>query len=493
MKWVVDREIKKESDEIRHTDGAWRTREDAQQQGGNPRQPERMQRVWSTYLDERAYRTRPHMPGLKPIPMESSPPSSRRGSFASQTASTRHMLSESHSHLDPPTVPFAASPTLHSAGSSPALMSGDASSISLSINYLPKKFSSTLLNAGNPRRRRLPGGAAHGFDPKFPKQGKGVDAFRSGQARMPSADDDEYNSWLTGKRPKKMKWNRFKCILFFTNLLFTIYTVSGLIVLLLTWFNAFAHADIVLVGNRAELVLSTFAAICGLITSIIGWAGILLNNRSFLAVYTFLTWITFALLVTPGYVAYKKRTFNLEGKINLQWSRDIGTSGRLKIQNVLQCCGYYSPYVEATVTATCYSRSVLPGCKAAYFAFEKVALKKFYSAAFALVPLQIMVMVAGLLCSNHVTYRFGKGMMPKAYRLSLNSMALIMDQYASQLAEQYGKDVATEVMARSRANLSQFDSMPTMPYQTSSATSTATPVYHAKYDSIGARTPETML
>lgn len=82
-------------------------------------------------------------------------------------------------------------------------------------------------------------------------------------------------------------------------------------------------------------------------------------------------------------------------------------------------------------------------------------------------------MFAGLLCSNHVTYRFGKGMMPKAYRLSMNSMALIMDNYAkfvlslfflmkrrvnvlfffspsdSQLAEQYGSDVASEILARS--------------------------------------------
>ena len=48
---------------------------------------------------------------------------------------------------------------------------------------------------------------------------------------------------------------------------------------------------------------------------------------------------------------------------------------------------------------------------------------------FLLVPLQLFIMITGLLCLNHVTYRFGKGMMPKAYRLSLNSMA-IMDNYA---------------------------------------------------------------
>ena len=70
-------------------------------------------------------------------------------------------------------------------------------------------------------------------------------------------------------------------------------------------------------------------------TSLIGYAGILLNNRAFLAVYTLLLWISFALLVTPGYMAYKQRTFNLEGKINSQWSRSLGTSGRLRIQDAV--------------------------------------------------------------------------------------------------------------------------------------------------------------
>ncbi|KAJ7711172.1 hypothetical protein B0H16DRAFT_1629436, partial [Mycena metata] len=39
-------------------------------------------------------------------------------------------------------------------------------------------------------------------------------------------------------------------------------------------------------------------------------------------------------------------------------------------------------------------------------------------------------MAVGLLCSNHVTYRFGKGMMPKAYRLSREPRAVIMEQHA---------------------------------------------------------------
>jgi hypothetical protein len=209
------------------------------------------------------------------------------------------------------------------------------------------------------------------------------------------------------------------------------YTLTLLIFTLLTWFNVWKHADVVRAGNRTELIISTLAAAVGIITSLVGWAGILLNNRSFLAVYTFLLWITFVLLVTPGYLTYKRRTFNLEGKINAQWSRDLGAEGRLRIQNQLRCCGYFSPFVEATISQTCYARSILPGCKLPYIRYERMVLQRWYTVSFALVPLHLIIIVAGLLCSNHVTYRFGKGMMPKAYRLSMNSMAVIMDNYAT--------------------------------------------------------------
>lgn len=172
------------------------------------------------------------------------------------------------------------------------------------------------------------------------------------------------------------------------------------------------------------------ASALGLFTALLGWAGILLNNRAFLATYTFFLWITLGLLVAPGYVTYKKRAFNLEGKTNAQWSRDLGAEGRLRIQNKLECCGYFSPFIEATVSQTCYARSLLPGCKSPVINFEKMVLSRWYTVAFALVPVQLATIFAGLLCSNHITYRFGKGMMPKAYRLSLTSMAVIMDNYA---------------------------------------------------------------
>ncbi|KAL5522362.1 hypothetical protein ACEPAG_8378 [Sanghuangporus baumii] len=66
-------------------------------------------------------------------------------------------------------------------------------------------------------------------------------------------------------------------------------------------------------------------------------------------------------------------------------------------------------------------------------------------------------------------YRFGKGMMPKAYHLNMNAMALIMDHWASQLAEQYGVGVASEVIARTRSNL-QLDCISTLSYNSGTQT-----------------------
>jgi len=417
-----------------------------------------MQRVWSTYLSPSAGQAGDNATITSGRPSMDSFSLSRRASVVSnspsaysEATSLRHMMSNTNPQLEPPNRPFASTTSLHTSSSRPGSPFLASSALSLAINYLPTKFSDAVLYNGLKNRGK-------GFH--LPKRGGGREAFRSGEARMPGEGDEDYDGvqgGLFGKeggrtRPR-LRWNKFKWTLFFSNLLFSGYSLGGTIFLLCTWFDVWEHADVVRVGNHNELILSTVAAGFGLVTSVIGWAGILLNNRSFLAVYTFFLWICFVLLVTPGYMTFKRRNFNLDGKINFQWGREFGVNEWLRIQNQLHCCGFFSPFVEAAVSQVCYSRSVLPGCKGPYMDFERFVLKRWYSVVFGLVPFQIAVIVVGLLCSNHITYRFGKGMMPKAYRLSMNSMAVIMDSYASQLAEQYGEDVASDVLARSRSNL----------------------------------------
>jgi hypothetical protein len=155
-----------------------------------------------------------------------------------------------------------------------------------------------------------------------------------------------------------------------------------------------------------------------LITALVGWAGLLLNNRSFLAVYTLLLWISFIFIVAPGYIAYRKRNFNLSGKLNQIWSRTLSITTRRVVQTTLRCCGYYSPYIEAAADGErCYARSQLPGCKGPLVDFEKQVLQYIYICSFALVPVHLLTIVTSLLCADHITYRFGKGVTPKEYRV----------------------------------------------------------------------------
>lgn len=395
-----------------------------------------MQRVWSVYLAQEDTRHR----ARNSPPMDHSSlsvgSSGDANSVYSNAESTHHILETS-----PTTGPNSTPRTPKTPFSFANRISQFGNKLPLPVNYVPSKFSGSILSSSGARFR---GGKPH----PSTRLSKWVDAPKGAEAR-----------WAAGS--EKLRWNKFKWILFITNSIMSIYSLGAMIVCLLTWFDALTNADIIRTGNRPELVVSTIAASFGIFTSVIGWAGILLNNRSFLAWYTFLTWITFGFLVSPGYITYKRHTFNLEGKINDQWSQMLGSLGRLKIQNQLRCCGYFSPFVEATVSQTCYSRSILPGCKSPYLQFEKSVLKKWYLAVFLLVPPHIAVMVAGLLCSNHITYRFGKGMMPEAYRLNMSTMAVIMENYAKNLTEQYGQEVADQIISKTQAVLQRSTYSPT--------------------------------
>lgn len=116
--------------------------------------------------------------------------------------------------------PATLQPPMFSMGNNSSKGSVKGSdTVSLTAHYLPSKFATGLLSPGGPRRRKGKGA----FDPGLPKQGGGVEAFRSGEARMPGEQDDDYDGvdgsgWFGGKQgKKKLRWNKFKWCLFFAN------------------------------------------------------------------------------------------------------------------------------------------------------------------------------------------------------------------------------------------------------------------------------------
>ena len=173
-----------------------------------------------------------------------------------------------------------------------------------------------------------------------------------------------------------------------------------------------------IVADGDLLILITWAASMLLLTALLGISGTLLNSRPILAVYTVLLWPAFISLLSVGYVAYKRDTLSLDHKLNLSWSRHYNPLGRLRIQDSLHCCGFYSTLHATSPSKLCYLRAPLPGCKGNLYNFEHQNLSRIWTAVFALVPLHIVNLVVALLGANHTTNTFGKGITPKQYRLS---------------------------------------------------------------------------
>ena len=136
------------------------------------------------------------------------------------------MLPQANSKLVPPNLPFASNLSLATGSirtDSPYL--GAQSNLSLSVNYLPTKFSDAVLYNGLKNRGKS--------FPLGPKRGGGREAFRSGEARMPGDGDEDYDgiqgSFFTkegGRTQPRLRWNGFKWSLFFSNVLVSILFLS---------------------------------------------------------------------------------------------------------------------------------------------------------------------------------------------------------------------------------------------------------------------------
>lgn len=166
------------------------------------------------------------------------------------------------------------------------------------------------------------------------------------------------------------------------------------------------------------LILATLTGSLLIFAGLVGMTGVFLNSRLLLATYAILLWPGLISMTAVGFITYKRFTFSLDHKLDLAWSQWYTPEGRLLIQDVLRCCGWYNVLHEAIPSKQCYPRTPLPGCKSKLYRFEKENLGMIQRAAFSLVPLHILNIIVALLCANHITKRFGDGIIPKKYRLS---------------------------------------------------------------------------
>lgn len=69
-----------------------------------------------------------------------------------------------------------------------------------------------------------------------------------------------------------------------------------------------------------------------LFTSLLGYVGIMLNNRAILSYYCLLLWPCFGLIAAVGYTAFRKNKWEIDRKLSFQWHRTLTPDGRSRIQ-----------------------------------------------------------------------------------------------------------------------------------------------------------------
>ncbi|KAH9073504.1 hypothetical protein EDB83DRAFT_2357867 [Lactarius deliciosus] len=187
--------------------------------------------------------------------------------------------------------------------------------------------------------------------------------------------------------------------------------LTFLVFSILTRFAAYPAAPVVLITDSPALILITFSSSLLLLASLVGVTGTLLNSRPILAVYVL-----------------KKATFSLDARASEAWNLWYSAGARTVLQGALGCCGWSNPLHAAVASGTCYPRSPLPGCHGPLVRLEHDVLTSAWGTVFSLVPLHLANFFVGLLCANHVTRRFGKGITPARYRLTVDdtlSMGLV--------------------------------------------------------------------
>ncbi|KAL5482389.1 hypothetical protein ACEPAI_8983 [Sanghuangporus weigelae] len=222
------------------------------------------------------------------------------------------------------------------------------------------------------------------------------------------------------------RWTTHKWVLFLSVLSVLGYSIAALVFAILTWYQTWEHAEVMIVADGDVLILTTLCASLLLLAALVGLTGTLLNSRPLLAIYALLLWPAFISLLSVGYVSYKRASFSLDRKLNMAWSKWYTDAGRAVIQDSLRCCGFSDPTHEAVYgpgfAGGCYARTLRPGCKGPLLRFERANLGSLWRAVFSAVPLHIINIIICLLCANHVTRTFGTGLLPRAYRLKLKDV-----------------------------------------------------------------------
>ncbi|KAI7825994.1 Tetraspanin family-domain-containing protein [Gamsiella multidivaricata] len=217
-------------------------------------------------------------------------------------------------------------------------------------------------------------------------------------------------------------WTRSKVLLFLANSILLFYSVACTVVMVMSWKGAtwskpYLDSGIMMIANRNALYMMMVTPPFGIVIALLGYIGIMRQSRKVLSIYAILLWPLFAMFTSIGYICFRRNHVSLYQKLKFSWINEYTRDDRLIIQNALSCCGYRSLGDYPSYDIRCFPRAPLPSCESVFLQYQQDFLSSTSSAAFIILPLQLLVMIVALLCSNHIDnlYRSANPVIPKLY------------------------------------------------------------------------------
>ncbi|KAK3833418.1 MAG: hypothetical protein JOS17DRAFT_77389 [Linnemannia elongata] len=224
------------------------------------------------------------------------------------------------------------------------------------------------------------------------------------------------------KSRKCITWTRSKLLLLLANTILLGYAVTCTVIMTMSWrgdpwTKPYLDSGIMMIANHNVLLLMMVTAPFGVFIALLGFIGIFTQSRKILSWYTLLLWPLFAMMTSIGYICFRRSHISLYQKLKFSWINEYTRDDRLVIQNALNCCGYRSLSDYPSYDLHCFPRAPLPSCETKFLQYQQDLLSNASSAAFTLLPIQLLVMLVALLCSNHIDglYRTAYPITPKLY------------------------------------------------------------------------------
>ncbi|KAG9063037.1 hypothetical protein KI688_004637 [Linnemannia hyalina] len=269
------------------------------------------------------------------------------------------------------------------------------------------------------------------MDPAFLKEqqlaGSGANMMGDGGGGFSMNRQDDGRLQLEQARAyynsrKCITWTRSKFLLLLANIILLGYAVTCTVIMTMSWrgdqwTKPYLDSGIMMIANHNVLLLMMVTAPFGVFVALLGFIGIFTQSRKILSWYTVLLWPLFAMVTSIGYICFRRSHVSLYMKLKFSWINEYTRDDRLVIQNALNCCGYRSSGDYPSYDLHCFPRAPLPSCETKFLQYQQDLLSNTSSAAFTLVPIQLLVMLVALLCSNHIDslYRTANPIIPKSY------------------------------------------------------------------------------